>query len=268
MALPPFTAIVLAASRAGDADPLAVAAGVSHKCLVPVAGQPLIVHVVAALARVPGVERVRIVVEPAAFAAVRAVATGLGVAVEPVVAADNLADSVRAGAEGITGPLIVTTADNVLLSPDAVRAMRVALHGGAEGAVALTTRAAVLAAHPDGQRRFHRFRDDAYSNCNLYALAGAQALSAADAFRGGGQFAKKAGRIVAAFGLANLLLLRLGVLSADGAMRRISRRFGVTIRAVVLPDGAQAIDVDNPRTHAIAGELLAMRAPAPLDAAA
>src|SRR5579871_1350538 len=60
----PFTAVVLAAQRAGAVNPLAARAGVSHKCLVPIAGKPLIVHVVEALARHPGLAAIRIAVEP------------------------------------------------------------------------------------------------------------------------------------------------------------------------------------------------------------
>jgi hypothetical protein len=37
----PFTAIILAAQRAGQLDPLAAEAGVSHKCLVPIVGAGL-----------------------------------------------------------------------------------------------------------------------------------------------------------------------------------------------------------------------------------
>ncbi|MDO9488983.1 MAG: hypothetical protein Q7J32_11460 [Sphingomonadaceae bacterium] len=45
-----ITALVLAGKRDGVLDPLAAAAGVTHKCLVPIAGRPLIAHVVDALA--------------------------------------------------------------------------------------------------------------------------------------------------------------------------------------------------------------------------
>ena len=46
------TALVLAGKRSGALDPLAEAAGVAQKCVVPVAGKPLIEHVgVARVAR-------------------------------------------------------------------------------------------------------------------------------------------------------------------------------------------------------------------------
>lgn len=255
----PFTAIVLAAQRDGQSEPLATEFGVSHKCLIPIAGKPLIVHVVAALVRCPGLVRVRICIEPAAFRSVSSALGHLPRPVDFVAAADNLADSVYASAAGANGRILITTADNVLLTPEAIAAIHAAHHDGVEVAIGMTTRKRVLAVHPDGQRRFYGFADDDYSNCNLYSLASDRVLSAAEAFRSGGRFSRNPARIAAAFGLVNLLLMRLGWVSLERAMERISRRMGLSLRAVVLTDGSQAIDVDNRRTYAIAMQQLEMR---------
>lgn len=257
---PAFTAIVLAAQRAGTVDPLAAEHGISHKCLVPIGGAPLIAHVARALVATPGLARLRIVVEPDVADAVRAVLPA-GCAAEFVPAADNLADSVQAGAAGVAGAMVVTTADNVLLTPAAVGQIVAAVApGGADAAIAMANKASVMAAHPEGQRRYYRFTDDEYSNCNLYAFGNQKAVAAAETFRGGGQFAKKKSRVVQAFGLLTLILLATGRLSLAGALRRVGRRFRLTIVPVVLADGAHAIDVDNARTYRVADELLAKRA--------
>ena len=97
-----------------------------------------------------------------------------------------------------------------------------------------------------------------YSNCNLYALAGSRALRLVESFRTGGQFKKNPRRLLMTLGLFNLLLLAHR-LSLQGAARRISRRFGVELAAVVLADGSQAIDVDNERSHDVAEQLLGAR---------
>ncbi|ATE67040.1 NTP transferase domain-containing protein [Rhizorhabdus dicambivorans] len=254
-----FTAIILAAQRAGQIDPLAEAVGLSHKCLVPIAGAPLIAHAAAALSATPGCRRLIVVVEPAMFMAVRQVLRDGPPPVDFVAAADNLADSVFAAADGIDGPMIVTTADNVLLTSGAVEAMLAALAGGAEVAVAMANKASVLAAHPEGQRRFYRFRDDDYSNCNLYAFGGGPAVKAAEAFRSGGQFAKKTSRLIAAVGLVNVLLMAMGRLSLKGALARLGKRLGLRLEPVLLADGAHAIDVDNERTYRCAALLLERR---------
>src|SRR3712207_3660839 len=99
-----FTAIVLAAQRGGRLDQLAERFGVSHKCLVPILGKPLLEHVLRGLAEVPGLSRIHGSVEKEAFEAVRSVpgARGeLGVPVDLVPAASSLADSVYAAAHGI-----------------------------------------------------------------------------------------------------------------------------------------------------------------------
>lgn len=251
-----FCAIVLAGQRAGRVDPLAEAHGVANKSLVEIGGAPLIRHVVDALAATPGLARLRIVVEPECVAAIRAV---LRIPAEFVPAADNLADSVHAAADGVTEPMLITTSDNVLLTPAAVRATLQALADGADVALALSTETAVKTAHPDGQRRFYRFADDAYSNCNLYALAGGAATKAAESFRSGGQFAKKPLRMIVHLGPINLALLLMGRLTLRGAIKRLSRRFRLQVEPVILPDGAHAIDVDNTRTYACAAEILRRR---------
>jgi GTP:adenosylcobinamide-phosphate guanylyltransferase len=254
-----FTVIVLAAQRGGRLDPLAAEAGVTHKCLVPIGGRPLLAHVLAALSEVEGIESIRISVEPGADDSLRPIVAASGRPAIFVAAADNIADSVYAAAMGTDGPVVITTADNVLLTPAAVRQVKDRLAGGDDTVVALARKEAVLAAHPQGQRRFYKFRDGEFSNCNLYGLS-QRGLGLAETFREGGQFAKNPMRIARAFGLLNLILLRFGLVSLDKAMKRLGRRFGVRASAVVLADGAHAIDVDNRRTYDIAAALLDRRA--------
>lgn len=251
--------IVLAAQREGRLDPLAAEAGVSHKCLVPIGGRPLLAHVLGALSRVGRVAEVTIVVEPGAEARLKQVAVASGVMARFAQAADNIADSVYAGAAGAAGPVVITTADNVLLTPFAVDQVIDRLAAGDDAVLALTRKEDVLSAHPEGQRRFYRFRDGQFSNCNLYGLSQA-GLRLSETFRSGGQFAKNPMRIAQAFGFLNLILLRYGLVSLERAMLRLSRRFRVRASAVVLADGSHAIDVDNARTYSIAAQLLERRA--------
>lgn len=255
-----ITALVLAGKRDGVLDPLAAAAGVTHKCLVPIAGRPLIAHVVDALAASRQVATILVSIDSAAALAgvpeVQALIRQQRLRL--VDAQPNLVDSIVDALRDARFPALVTTADNVLLTPAAIGDLA-AQALAADVAVAMTRREDVLAAHPDGQRRFYRFRHGEYSNCNLYWIGDRRALTAAEVFRGGGQFAKHPARIAAAFGIANLLRLRFGWDSLGRAFGRVSERFGLTMRPVLMRDGALAIDVDNARTHAIATELLDAR---------
>jgi CTP:molybdopterin cytidylyltransferase MocA len=254
-----FSVIILAAQRDGRLDPLAADAGVTHKCLVPIGGRPLLAHVLAALAGVDGMESIRIAVEAGAEDMLAPIAAASGLPVRFIAAAANLADSVYAAAAGIDGAIVITTADNVLLSQAAVRQVADRLAAGDDGVLALARKEDVLAAHPQGQRRFYKFRDGEFSNCNLYGLS-QRGLSLAETFREGGQFAKNPMRIARAFGFFNLVLIRYGLVTLDRGMQRIGRRFGLRVSALVLPDGAHAIDVDNRRTYDIAAGLMEKRA--------
>lgn len=248
--------IVLAAQRKGVVDPLAIRFGVSHKCLIPLHEEVLIEHVMKTLTSHPKVGTVAISIEPEVFDEVGALLHGLsGKDIVFTAAADNIADSVKQAADGHQGKLIITTADNALLKAASIDAMIEALERN-DVAVALSPRESVLAAHSEGQRRFYRFRDGEYSNCNLYGLRNSDGLNAAEFFRGGGQFAKKASRIVQAFGLINLLMLRFSLVTLEKGLGRIGKRVGLTIAPVVLHDGTQAIDVDNDRTYRIVEQLM------------
>lgn len=252
--------VLLAAQRRGVTNPLATRFGTSHKCLIPLLGRPLIHHVLETLAGHERVAEIVVSVEEELFGAIAS--AGATVArsapIRTVAAADNLTDSVVACVEGHDGPVLITTADHALLHHRSVDTVLDALNR-ADVAVGMARECAVRRAHDQGQRRFYQFRDSGYSNCNLYALASPSGLRAAEVFRGGGQFARSAGRIVSAFGLLNLLLLRFRLFTLQGAMHRISRRLGITIVAAEIDDGTQAIDVDNDRTYRVVEELLRRR---------
>lgn len=262
MPVPPVTVILLAGQRAGIVNPLAARAGVSHKCLAPIRDRPLIVHVLDTVTGLSDVREVRISLEPEAHGEVAKLAATFadrGVPIALIANERNIVDSVHAAAGNDSGPFLITTADNVLLTHAAIAQVRERLTLS-DGVLALARKASVLAAHPEGQRGFYRFRDDEYANCNIYALADRKALEvAAEIFRGGGQFMKSVWRMIRAFGPINILMLRLGAFDREQAMRRLGRRLGITIEATEFTDGSLAIDVDNERTFRVCEEILARR---------
>lgn len=250
--------LILAGRRPGAVDVLAEAHGVADKCLVPVAGRPMIAHVLESAA--------------ASDAGTIFVSTHhaslLDDLDDPVVgrlvkrlvivpAADNLADSVIAVAGIAAFPLFITTADNCLLTPETIAEIGAeAERLGVDAGVALARREDVLAVHPEGQRRFYEFSDVAVSNCNAYWIASPNALRAAEAFRGGGQFVKKPIRVMQAFGLINLLRFRFGLGPIHHIFRRISRHLDVDIAPLLVSNGATAIDVDNERSLRVTEALM------------
>ena len=175
-------------------------------------------------------------------------------------AADNLADSVLAVADNAAFPLLVTTADNCLLTPATIAEIEAeAVRLDVDAGVALARREDVLAVHPEGQRRFYEFSDVAVSNCNAYWIGHPGALKAAEAFRGGGQFVKKPLRVMRAFGLINLLRFRFGLGPIHHVFARISRQLKVEIAPLLISNGATAIDVDNERSLRVTEALMGRR---------
>ncbi len=256
------TALIMAGKRSGALDPLAAHAGVAQKCVVPVNGTAMIARVVEQVAACAAVDAIRIVAhEPAEIAA------------QPIVAKlieegrltfaqgkFNIVDSVFSGAEGAQFPLLITTADNCLVTPEGYSEfIEKCFAANAGGAAGLARREDVQAADPDGQKRFYEFRDGGFSNCNMYWMGSREALNAAEIMREGGQFVKFPRRIIKAFGLLNLIRFRLGTGSKEKLFDQISRRFGIKLVPVQLSDGHYAIDVDNERTLAVTEKILKRR---------
>jgi GTP:adenosylcobinamide-phosphate guanylyltransferase len=257
-----FSLAILAAQRAGVVNPLAEAHKVSHKCLVPICGKALIAHVLDTVTAMPDTGTIRISVEAEAHQDLEPLIEHYrmqsGKVIELVPSATGIADSAINAFDGLNGPFVITTADNVLVTPAAIRAMVSALEQ-ADVAAGLTSEAAIKAVHPEGQRRFYEFADGGYSNCNIYAIADRNAFAAAEIFREGGQFMKNPRRLITAFGLINILMMKWKWLSLKRAFQRMSKRFQLRFQEVVYADGTLAIDVDNVRTYDIAAGILAAR---------
>ncbi len=259
-----WTALVLAAGRGDRPDPVAQVQNKSHKCLVEVAGIAMIERVVGTLLNTGLFGKVLISIEA------RDVLDGLprmpgwlaeGL-VEVLPSAESLTDSVLMLADdpGLRWPLLITTADNVLHTPELVKGF-VAQVGAADSEVSIgvTAEATVLAEYPQEGIGFFQFRDGGYSFCNLFAVHSPAGLEAARVFRGGGQFRKKPWRIVAVFGWLNLLAYRFRLSTLEASFRRIGRRLGVAVEVVQVPYAFAPIDVDNPRTLALSQRILAAR---------
>ncbi|WP_439568944.1 NTP transferase domain-containing protein [Sphingopyxis sp.] len=251
--------LILAGRRSGMVDPLAASHGVADKCLVPVAGRAMIAHVLSAAAA-SGASQIFVSTHHANLLADLddPVVKSLGNRLIVVPAAGNLADSVLAVAGVAAFPLLVTTADNCLLTPETIAEIGAeATRLDVEAGVALARREDVLDVHPEGQRRFYEFSDVAVSNCNAYWIGHPGALRATEAFRGGGQFVKKPLRVMRAFGLINLLRFHFGLGPIHHIFARISRHLNVEIAPLLVSNGATAIDVDNERSLSVTEALLA-----------
>lgn len=245
-----YSALVLAATRGGARDPLAQEGGVSHKAFIDLGGIPMLRRVVASVIDSGRVGQVIVSIEQEAMEEAREMLAGLNERT-PITFTPSRASigaSVFAVTDAFPGavPLIVTTGDNGLHTGEIVRSFCNQLDAVREdGALGLTEARYVLEKYPDGARAFHRFRDGAYSSCNLYAFLTPKAFKAAAVFNGGGQFGKKPKRLIGAFGLFAFLLYKSRLVGVRPFLRFLSRGLGVSTVPVFLPFAEGPIDIDR-----------------------
>lgn len=233
-------ALVLAGSRPGE-DPLAVAAGVTHKALIGIGGKPLLARVVGAL-REAGCARILVCCD---LGPVADLARTLGTEIVPPAAGPS-GSVLRALERGGT-PMLVTTADHALLRPEWVRELIEGVPDRCDVAVMLAERAQVEAAMPYSRRTYLRFADGHWSGCNLFFLRTPAARAAVEQWTRVEADRKRPWRIVARLGLPLLVSYALGRLTLSAGLERLGERIGVRAALVPASDGLAAVDVDTLR---------------------
>lgn len=244
------TALVLAGSR-GPQEPVAVAAGVPHKAFAEVDGVPMLVRVVRALRGTPAVGRIVVTTERPDL--IEAEPELRGISALPAAAGPS--GSVRAALEALGTPLLVTAADHALLRPEWVGAFLSELDPQADVSAAVAREADVAAAAPGVRRTFLRFADGPVSGCNLFHLATPAAARAVDFWARVEAERKRPWRMAVMLGPGVLARYLAGRLTLAGALDALGRRAGVRARAVMLPFGQAAIDVDSPADLILARRL-------------
>ena len=245
-----FNALILAGSR-GGVDPVAAYAGVSHKALIELDGQPLLARVAQAL-REAGATQIAVSVSDDS---VRAAATALGLTV--LTAASGPSHSVRDGIEALGTPLLVTTADHALLDPEWVIRFLADVPANADVAALLARQDVIEAAAPGTKRTYLRFADGAWSGCNLFHFATPRSVAALDLWAQVEADRKRPWRIVRRLGVGTLLRYMAGRLTLVAALAHLGRLAGLNAAAVASPFGLAAVDVDKPADLDLVRDLIA-----------
>ncbi len=257
-----FDVIVLAAGRGSD-DPMAGVFATEHKCLIPVAGTPMLSRVLAALLTSESAGNIHVSVEhqDVLDQALDSLDDDTS-RIARVASLDKASDSVAHALEmiGPDRPVLVTTADHALLTPAMVdyfcsqsRDSQADVTAGLEHADIL------LNAYPDAQRTFIRFADGGYSGCNLFAFMSPRAVAAVRFWRRIERERKTPWRLIRAFGIRPLFLYLTRRLSLDRAMLEASTLLDITVRAIKMPFADAAIDVDKPADLEAVEAILASR---------
>lgn len=243
---------------------MARAFDVPHKALIDIAGTPMLLRVIAALGATPEVARIVIIIEaPALVAGLPGLSEAAnGKPVDAFPAAGSPSTSVVAALAKYPVPLLITTADHALLQPAWVSHFIAAVPRDADAALALARSEVVLAEMPDTRRTWLRFREGAYSGCNLFWFATPKASDLAALWQQVERLRKQPLKMLGLLGWTYALRYALGRLRLSCAITRLGQLAGGARAAVVdMPFARAAVDVDKPDDKAMVERLLAADRP-------
>jgi CTP:molybdopterin cytidylyltransferase MocA len=242
-------AIVLAGDR-GPNDPVAIAAGVTAKCLTPIGGSPMVTRVVRALHDSGRIGRI-LLCGPAE-ATVQSSADLRGLTAEGGVGwvAPQATPCTSAAAALATlpsdAPVLVTTGDHALLAPAMVQEfLDQAIARGGDVAVALAPYGLVREAYPETRRTVLKFSDGRFCGCNLFAFLTPRGREMVNIWRQVENDRKNPIKVIGLVGWGAMARYALGVLSLAEGVRRISQQTGIAANVIALPFAEAAIDVDS-----------------------
>jgi CTP:molybdopterin cytidylyltransferase MocA len=251
-----WTAIILAGQRPGT-DPLATHFNEEWKALVPIAGVPMVTHVVHTLSKVANISRIIVLAQdPGVMKA--AVSAGGEAAILTSTAGISASIRAIAGTASAPWPVLVTTADHPLLTPEMVEAF-LDQTSNTNLSIAMVERRIVEARYPGNQRTWLRFRDGDWSGANLFALRGDTVSAALTLWAEVEQDRKKAWKLFLRFGPWLGLRAITRTISLRDGIARAGKRLGLKAQLVVMADAEAAIDVDKPSDHVLASAILEAR---------
>ncbi|WP_084399842.1 nucleotidyltransferase family protein [Henriciella aquimarina] len=250
------SALVLAGERAGPSE-LLLQEGVGSKADILIQDQPMLDRVLATLSQAG-------LATPCHVAGAREQTQArlhkdFGEGIVHLPAKDGPAATVLGSVETIDRfPLLVTTSDHPLLTPQMIQAfVQGSLETGADLTVGLASRETIEAAYPRASRTYFPIGGLKVSGCNLFLLRSPEAVKAVSFWQAAEADRKRPAKIATRFGLLNAVrMLRPGV-RFDQVFHVLSRRLGCTVRPVMMDRAEAAIDVDKPEDLALVREIMA-----------
>ncbi len=184
---------------------------------------------------------------------------------DPRVSVEQSGETIAATLEAfcfdanVEWPILVTTADHALLSADMI-ADFLAKSAGADVAIGVVTRDALLKRLPQAERTWLKFRAGAYSGANLFLLGSPKVRPMLEVWRSSEQNRKKAWRMLLTLGLFGFLGAVFRLRTLEQTLDRVGHKLGLSVRAVELSDPLAAVDVDKPADHELVTAILEGRA--------
>ena len=262
-----FTAVVLAGDR-GPQDPLVLAAGVSSKALVPIAGRRMILRVLDALEAAATIDSCLVCGSSSRLLAqepelAQLVSEG---AVRWLENESSPSLSARACLDTIPAdqPVLLTTADHALLSPRMIEDFCARAVGtGCDVVAGLASAELVMKAFPEGRRTITRLRGGSYCGCNLFAFLTPSGRRAALFWRRIEEQRKHPLRIVRTLGMTSVVRYLLGRLTLEQGLERLSTAMDAHAGAVWMTEAEAAVDVDKVADWRLVEKILSARQRSP-----
>ena len=235
-----YNVFILAGSRRGKDDPVALAAGVDYKALAPVGGWAMIERVMGALDE-SGMAG-RIVISAPEDMVLESDAARIASGASPVASVLEMLETLEDDS-----PILLTTADHALLSAQMVQDF-IKKYDAArfDISVAMLPLQILTAKYPDMRRTRLRFRDGDFKSCNLFIFKNkAAARSILNFWRSIETQRKNPWKMIKALGVLPLLRYLAGQLNLQDALDILGRKTDTRIQAVMLDIPEAAIDVDS-----------------------
>ncbi|HEY9091288.1 NTP transferase domain-containing protein [Parasphingorhabdus sp.] len=241
------SALIMAGSRPAG-DPMAESRGIAVKALIPVAGKAMLAHVAEALLAHKKISNLYLLAqdfEPfwdnpdtqALKSDDRVIAKTSSATI-----ASSL-DSVLER-EDMRFPVLITTADNVLLSEQMIGDF-LSIAGSADIAIAVVEKKTLLKRYPASQRTWLKLRGGQYSGANLFYFGSPKARQILQYWAAVEQDRKKGWKILTIFGPWLLFLAVTRMLTIDQLASRVGKKLGLKIKIVSMAQAEACIDVDK-----------------------
>ena len=244
-----MTAIVLAGDRT-KADSLINHTQAGSKAMIDLDGTPMVRRVLNSLRASKVVEKIHLAGPEASEVATDKTIQGWIDSNEIDWSEPGISPSISAytAMSGIAADdsVLLTTADHPLLTPEIVDAFgRQSLADNVDVTIGLAPYALIAETYPGIPKTVLHFSDGDFCGCNLFAFITPEGRRAAKFWRRIEQERKKPLVVIGLLGWWAVIRYRLGLLSLEEALEKLSKRLGLRMRAVILPYANAAIDVDS-----------------------
>ncbi|MDF7674816.1 nucleotidyltransferase family protein [Acetobacteraceae bacterium ESL0709] len=243
--------IILAGSRLGEREPLALYGHVSHKALLPVGGKAMIERVVGTLEKTKELDPLWVSIEKPDCLAF------LGNRIKIIKAASTPSESVFQALQKIGSPCLVTTADHALLRPEWVEEFILkSRKSDADVTAGIASAKTIRRDVPETKRTYIKLSDISFSGCNLFWMNSPKALKVAALWRKLQQNRKRPLKMALTLGFTTLFKALIRRLSTKDIEARIYHLTGASVSFILMSDGRAAVDVDKISDLKLAEQLL------------